>query len=49
VEEGENSFHFRSTDSQREGKVASRVAVSKSGILVCAENATHQKLFLVNS
>jgi len=49
VEEGENSFHFMSTDSQRVGKVGSRVALSKSVILVSAENGTHQKLFLVNS
>lgn len=48
VEEGENSFHFMSTDSQRVGKVGSRVPLSKSVILVSVENATHQKLFLVN-
>lgn len=48
VEEGENSFHFMSTESRRVGKVASRVALSKSVILVSAEYGTHQKLFLVN-
>lgn len=48
VEEGENSFHFMSTESRRVGKDASRVALSKSVILVSAENGTHQKLFLVN-
>jgi len=47
-EEGENSFHFMSTESRRVGKVASRVALSKSVILVSAEYGTHQKLFLVN-